>query len=81
MDLSLGINSIIAQKLSSVLKKCSLWLVDNRLSLHLGKTESILFGPPKLKNFTDFKILCDGHHWMKYLVSALRKPFGNFAET
>lgn len=31
------------------------------MSLHLGKTESILFGPPKLKNFTDFKILCDGH--------------------
>lgn len=62
MDLSLGINSIIAQKLSSVLEKCSLWLVDNRLSLHLGKTESILFGPPrKLKNVTDLKILCDGH--------------------
>lgn len=42
MDLSFGINSIIAQKLSSVLETCSLWLVDNRLSLHLGKTESIL---------------------------------------
>ena len=36
--------------------------MDNRLSLHLGKTKSILFGPPrKLKNVTDFKILCDGH--------------------
>lgn len=53
-------SGIIAQKLGSVLEKCS-WLVD-RLSLCLGKTESILFGPPRtLKNVTDFKIVCDCH--------------------
>lgn len=33
----------IALKLGSVLKKCSSWLVDNRLPLHLGKIEYILF--------------------------------------
>lgn len=33
-----------ALKLDSVLEKCSSLLVDNRLSLHLGKTEYILFG-------------------------------------
>ena len=32
----------IASKLSKVLKSCSEWLVDNKLSLHLGKTECIL---------------------------------------
>ena len=35
----------IANKLGKVLKSCSDWLVDNKLSLHLGKTECILFGP------------------------------------
>lgn len=47
---------IIEQKVGSVLEKCS-WLVD-RLSLCLGKTESIL---RTLKNITDFTILCDCH--------------------
>ena len=34
----------IANKLGRVLESCSEWLVDNKLSLHLGKTECILFG-------------------------------------
>ena len=33
----------IATQLSQELKSCYDWLVDNKLSLHLGKTESILF--------------------------------------
>ena len=33
----------IANKLGKVLESCSEWLVDNKLSLHLGKTECILF--------------------------------------
>ena len=37
----------IAKKLGKVLKSCSEWLVDNELSLHLGKTECMLFGPSK----------------------------------
>ena len=34
----------IEQELSKELQSVSEWLVDNKLSLHLGKTESILFG-------------------------------------
>jgi hypothetical protein len=36
--------SIISQKLGQTLESCSTWLVDNKLSLHLGKTESLIFG-------------------------------------
>ena len=36
---------VISQKLSKVMELCSNWLIDNTLSLHLGKTESVLFGP------------------------------------
>ena len=45
----------IANKLRKNLESCSALLVDNKLSLHLGKTECILFGPKcklkKVKNF------------------------------
>lgn len=52
----------ISQKLGQELESCSEWLVDNKLSLHLGKTECILFGPKrKLKNVTVFQINCIGH--------------------
>ena len=37
----------IANKLGIVLESCSDWLVDNKPSLHLGKTECILFGPKR----------------------------------
>ena len=33
-----------SKKLGKVLESCSSWLVDNKLSLHLGKTECMLFG-------------------------------------
>ena len=53
---------VISAKLSSVLGQCSSWLVNNKLSLHLGKTECILFGPKrKLKNFNDFTICYNNH--------------------
>ena len=39
----------IATQLSQELKSCYDWLIDNKLSLHLGKTESILFST-KRKN-------------------------------
>ena len=35
---------VVSRKLSSELESCSKWLVDNKLSLHLGKTECIWFG-------------------------------------
>ena len=38
---------LILQKLSEVMESGSSWLVDNKLSLHLGKTEGVLFGPHK----------------------------------
>ena len=34
----------IESTLSSELEYVSNWLIDNKLSLHLGKTQSILFG-------------------------------------
>ena len=44
---------VIADKFGKVFKSCSAWLVDNKLSLHLGKTESILFGSKrKLRTVT-----------------------------
>ena len=53
---------VISQKLGSVLKRCSVWLVDNKLSLHLRKTECILFGPKrKLKGVQDFIVTCNNH--------------------
>ena len=53
---------IISRKLGSVLDKCSTWLVNNKLSLHLGKTECILFGPKrKLSGFKDLSIVCNNH--------------------
>ena len=45
--------------LSENLSSCRNWLVDNKLSLHLGKTEAILFGTKrKLKNVKDFTVKC-----------------------
>jgi hypothetical protein len=35
---------VISEKLGKELQFCSQWLIDNKLSLHLGKTECILFG-------------------------------------
>ena len=54
--------SVIAEKLSYVMNNCSTWLVDNKLSLHLGKTECMLFGSNrKLKKVKSFSVLCNDH--------------------
>ena len=51
---------IIAQKLGKVLERCSDWLVDNKLSLHLGKTECMLFGSKsKINKLQNFSISCN----------------------
>ena len=53
---------VISQKLENTLDMCSQWLVDNKLSLHLGKTECVLFGPKrKLKDHSDFCVQYKGH--------------------
>ena len=52
--------NVISEKLGKVLESCSSWLVDNKLSLHLGKTESILFGSKrKLSKVENFQIKCN----------------------
>ena len=57
--------------LSDQLARCRDWMVDNRLSLHLGKTECILIGSRrKLKGAQDFRVMCDGREVKK--VSSVR---------
>ena len=51
----------IEKELSKELQSVSEWLVDNKLSLHLGKTESILFGSKiRLKKGSSLNISCNG---------------------
>ena len=53
--------SQIANFLSQELSLCKKWLIDNRLSLHVGKTESILFGSGRrIRAAGDFTVTCDG---------------------
>lgn len=50
---------IIQDRLGKELKNVSDWLIDNKLSLHLGKTESILFGTKrKLGRRSELSITC-----------------------
>ena len=45
----------------TALETVSVWLIDNQLSLHLGKTESILFGTKrKLSNCSALNKSCNG---------------------
>ena len=49
----------IGEELSRELESCRQWLIDNKLSLHLGKTEAILFGSKrKLKRDHSFEVKC-----------------------
>jgi len=53
--------NLIQNTLGDELENVSKWLVDNKLSLHLGKTESILFGSKrKLKKHSKLNIVCNG---------------------
>jgi hypothetical protein len=52
---------VIADRLGSELSSCKRWLIDNKLSLHVGKTECLLFGSSKrLGKVKDFQVKCDG---------------------
>ena len=43
------------------MSSCKKWLIDNTLSLHVGKTECIMFGSSrKLKRAGSFAVSCDG---------------------
>jgi hypothetical protein len=65
--------------LSNELIKLSNWLVDNKLSLHLGKTESILFGSSRnLKKTSKLKVNANGidiaaNNVVKYLGADLEQ--------
>ena len=51
----------IGQQLSKNLSSCNKWLVDNKLSFHMGKTELILFGTKrKLSKWKGYTIECEG---------------------
>ena len=49
---------LVAAFLSEQLTSCRLWLIENRLSLHVGKTESILFGTHGKLKEVDFIVRC-----------------------
>ena len=50
----------IAEELSKELNSCRNWLIDNKLSLHLGKTEAILFGTRyNLNQVNSFEVICN----------------------
>ena len=53
--------NLIANRLSMELSNCKNWLTDNKLSLHVGKTECLLFGTKRrLGKVRDFTVTCDG---------------------
>ena len=68
---------VISNVLGQELENCSKWLVDNKLSLHLGKTECIVFGSKKkLSKLQHFSVNCNQHSiesqtTIKYLGSML----------
>jgi hypothetical protein len=62
--------NIISSKLGNVLEKCSDWLTENKLSLHLGKTECMLFWVPgrgqiSQPYFVIFEVFWSNHCTMK----------------
>ena len=55
-------SQVISKKLGRELESCSNWLVDDKLSLHMGKTECIPFGSKrKLKRVNNFQVSCNNH--------------------
>ena len=75
-DTALMVSDKTSEKVKTVLGQelvnCNEWLTDNKLSLYLGKTESIIFGPRrKIKKVADFKI---NFSIRKLLCSALIQP-------
>ena len=53
---------VISQYLSEELDSVNNWLIDNKLSLHVGKTECILFGSKrKINKVPNFQVTYRGH--------------------
>ena len=54
---------LIEEKVGNELSSLNRWLVDNRLSIYLGKTEYILFRTKsKLRINSEIKVTCGGTH-------------------
>ena len=52
---------VVANRLGKELETCNTWMINNKLSLHLGKTETMLVGSKKkLEKVHNFKITCLG---------------------
>ena len=51
----------IASVLGDSLNQCNEWLIDNRLTMHAGKTECILFGSKRRLKNVSFKLNALGH--------------------
>ncbi len=52
----------ISEQLSTELQSCNRWLIENNLSLHPGKCETILFASKrKCKKVKSFVVSCNGH--------------------
>ncbi len=48
---------VVSETLSENLETCNDWLIDNRLSLHLGKTDAMICGTKcKIKNKEGFEV-------------------------
>ena len=75
----------VSRRLNVELSNCQKWLVDNKLSLHVGKTECMLFGSRnKLKRAGDFQVFCEGKavqrvSQVKYLGVILDETLSGFA--
>lgn len=53
--------NVIANTLGKELESCNNWMIDNKLSLHLGKTEAMIIGSKrKIKKVNNFTIICNG---------------------
>ena len=73
--------SVIEETLGHELTFLSEWLVDNKLSIHLGKTDSILFGSnKKIRKQSTMKIICGDNEVtkdnVKYLGVSLDQSLG-----
>ena len=55
----------ISKKLSEELGSCNEWLIDNKLSLHVGKTECIVFGSKRKLNKLDNLSVSNGNSVIK----------------
>ncbi|CAL4130302.1 unnamed protein product, partial [Meganyctiphanes norvegica] len=66
---------VIAENLSKELESCRQWLIDNKLSLHLGKTEAIIFGSKrKLSKIKSFEVKIGENIVMSIVKSLVSEP-------